>query len=165
MFRSKKINNINDIDPVSLALNASLVPRFDLKGETLPIRIVRYIDGDTIDAICVVEVMKATKTLTLTKKTNILVQLRCRIHGVDAAESKDPRGPEATKFLRHVCSSAGKSLDGKFYGRDCFGRELVELYIENESINSKLLSYTHPQYKHCFQKYDGKKRRKPFPPL
>lgn len=88
-------------------------------------RVVRVVDGDTV----------------------VLAQLgRTRLIGVDTPETVDPRRPvdprgvEATAFLRHLAEGRAVFVTFDREPRDRFGRTLAYLYLEDDTfVNGELV--------------------------
>lgn len=160
---NRKVKSILDINDDILTEKASKIPYFTMKDRFIPVKIVRIVDGDTVDLVCVVPVPKATVNLSFDKTIPMITKLRCRLRGIDAAEIKDPRGPVAATLLHSICMENKTQLYGQFGDNGMFGRKLVELFINSKSINNILLDHRDPFYGVCYQKYDGKRKRKPFP--
>lgn len=75
----------------------------------------RAVDGDTIDT----------------------GDERVRLLNIDAPESKQPHGAEATAFLQEMLAGAELRLDGN--KRDRYGRRLALVYADGVQVNRELV--------------------------
>ena len=79
------------------------------------VTITRVIDGDTVDVITQAGFLKRSQ------------KLRLRLYGIDAPESKQKGGAEATKHLRKIIGS-GKNILMETTGTDQYGRSIALIY-------------------------------------
>lgn len=161
--QTKEVESLNDVAEEDIGHYISNVNEISLKDQIRPVKIVNIVDGDTIDVITVIKMQKALKKYKDGSYVNVVIKVRCRLSGFDAAEKHDIRGPFATEFLKRLCEN--KPTKCYFKGKDKYGREIATLFVDNEDITNKVLEYNHPEYGPCFQRYDGVGRRKSFPKL
>lgn len=83
-------------------------------------KVVKINDGDTI-------------TILTENKENIKV----RLYGIDAPETKQDFGKASKQHLSNLI--AGKIIEVKSNGQDIYGRILSTIYINDIDINSKIV--------------------------
>ncbi len=88
--------------------------------EAVPARILRWIDGDTIDVRLEAEV------------PNLAQRERVRILGIDAPELGEPWAAEATRFLRELTMGKTVYLELDRQIRDAHSRLLAHVWVEGE---------------------------------
>jgi len=114
-------------------------------GILVPVKCVNVYDGDTV---------KLAFHL-FNDPANKIVVFPCRLIGIDTPEMKGPSKAEAIKardFLSNLCLN--KCLMAKFHTdvNEKYGRMLVELFVEDGSVNEKLIVGGYAK------KYDGGKK-------
>ncbi|MGR9546514.1 thermonuclease family protein [Priestia megaterium] len=91
------------------------------------IKITRVIDGDTV-----------VGTMHLLNDEIQLHNQHFRLWGVDTPERKEAGFNEATEFTRKLVDE--KTVTGKVYGKDAFGRWLTDIFIaDSEKTVSEVL--------------------------
>ena len=115
-------------------------PPFILRGNRLPCRILRVIDGDTVDLV--------TDAFPVIQGMH---RFRCRLAGIDAPEHKPLKSKpnrleeiaaahRSTEALDRRQKETNGVLLVDFQGADKYGRLLVILYdVNEESINQWLI--------------------------
>ena len=107
------------------------------------VRLCRVIDGDTVD------VKPAGWRSLFAKPTRI------RLYGIDAPESDQKGGSQATRQLRRIIGS-GRSLQLEVRDTDRYGRTVGLLYHKRQgrlnSCNRQMLAAGHA---HWYQRYGG----------
>lgn len=83
-------------------------------------KVIRVVDGDTFDIILPVE------------------KARIRLACIDAPESKQEYGKEATECLREAIE--GESVTLYMTGNDLYGRRIAIVYLNGKDINAYMLS-------------------------
>ncbi len=101
-------------------------------------KLIRVIDGDTIDA-------------SIDLGFDVWVKKRIRLHGIDAPESRTrdleekKRGIASTEFLRTLMEANSGDFIVRSEGVGKYGRCLGELFISSGSINQQLITEGHAQ--------------------
>ena len=124
--------------PLSAALSAVLMTTVLLlagaepaDGELRQIRIIRVTDGDTLTAI----------PRTGDDKENAAAPVTIRLYGVDAPETDQPGGTQATEFVMSWLE--GRTVVLREYDRDWYGRIIGEVFSkspeERRSLNEALV--------------------------
>ncbi len=94
----------------------------------------------------------------------LLVKLRIRLHGVDAADKDIPRKDAATQFARNWSARTGNRVWLQLMGYDCRSRVLGHLFPRMAgrplapdaiSLTKALLTYRHPRLGAVAQAYYG----------
>ena len=85
--------------------------------------VVRVVDGDTYDLL-----LARTVDFGFYLTTRNTWHVRVRLYGVDAWETRDPLGPQATADAAAWLEAAGDQLRADTYKADSFGRWLADLY-------------------------------------
>jgi endonuclease YncB( thermonuclease family) len=141
--------------------NTNLV-RFNLNGIETEATCVDIYDGDTFDLCFEITMNDLCKErhYTKTKKgccaktnnidTKIMLRMNCRLNGIDAAELKTDKGKEAKQIVYNILF--GKVIKIRLGQFDKYGRVLVDIFINNESLVDKLIK----DYPSFFNQYDGK---------
>ena len=100
-----------------------------------PAKLVKIVDGDTIDAIIDIGF-------------DISIKKRIRLWGINAPEtrSKDKnevkKGKKTKRRLKEILDLSDGKFNVIFHGRGKFGRYLGEIYVEQyeESVNKTLIN-------------------------
>lgn len=87
----------------------------------------RVIDGDTF-----------TGSLRIDPLNISIFGQRFRLYGVDTPERGDELYEEATVFAANLIEN--REITVSVYGRDSFGRLLTVVYLEDGTLNEKLLA-------------------------
>ena len=114
---------------LALLLGVLICPAQDISG-----RVVKITDGDTLT----IAVVKHSLTTGPTGKESLTVQVKVRLEGIDAPESKQPFGSKSKDFLGSFCF--GKDAQVNTTGKDRYGRTLGEVFVDGKSANKALLS-------------------------
>ena len=111
----------------------------------IPVKLVRVIDGDTV-------IVKNRGFRHLFSKKS---EIRIRLYGIDAPESKQKGGKESTRYLKKLIGS-GRTLHMKTTGQDKYSRTVALLYkgrtAETNSINRRMV---HDGQARWYQAYGG----------
>lgn len=125
-----------------IAASDRTTPKFNMTG-LKPGKIVHVYDGDTFHIVMSLH--------------NVPYRWNCRLTGVDTPElrSKDPREVQLAKQARDWAREklTDSLVEVDCYGFDKYGRVLVALSIENETVASMLISAG------LGRLYDGGKRQ------
>lgn len=70
-----------------------------------------------------------------------LLKDTARLNGINTPELKDKGGKEAKEFLERILPK--KAIPALVYGKDKFGRTLLDLYIDNNTASERLLKAGH----------------------
>jgi endonuclease YncB( thermonuclease family) len=118
-----------------LAATEINTPFNELKGLTLPCKVLSVHDGDTL-------------RIAILDERNTVTKVTCRMYGYDSPELRtDKHAVEAKLRLITESTSSGdfatntKLLDAEFLGRDKWGRELVKLHDVLGCINDRIVQY------------------------
>ena len=68
-------------------------------------------------------------------------EIKVRLYGIDAPESKQPGGPEATEFLRDLLLTETVSITT--HDVDRYGREVATVELRGQSVQEMLLERGH----------------------
>lgn len=163
-----KNDNIDDIPEDAI----DGLCHFHLSGLSGKGRIVRVIDGDTVEMMIYVPLVglihkqgqgrghRKLQAAALTRHSNVgfFSLFSCRLLGIDFAEHNTEQGAMGTKIMSEVY----KSLNNRVYYRtgkfDKYGRLLVNLYADAEykkSLNDMFLGVTFDGIGHVVEPYDG----------
>jgi endonuclease YncB( thermonuclease family) len=91
-----------------------------LAGSQVEGRVVKVLDGDTIDILSGLETR------------------RIRLYGVDAPEKKQDFGQVSKTFTASIC--AGKDVKVKIMDTDRYGRSIGLVYVDGVNLNEKLVA-------------------------
>ncbi len=91
----------------------------DVASEAYAAKVVRVVDGDTVDVEAEDE------------------RRRLRLAQIDAPESIQPHGPEATRALERL--TLGRPARVEPITVDRYGREVVELYVDGIHVNRRMV--------------------------
>ncbi len=193
-YRNIIINNIKlryNIKPLKIKKykNISKVPdeilkklkilSFSPSGIFTMTKVVNVIDGDTID-ICTLISLNELATQYFSKdgknmqssiayfaflNPKILIKVRCRLYGIDAAEKNTIEGKIIKKFSKNLYEKSNNIVYCYFLKSDKFGRVLVNIYQDEEKkhkINTMLLNHKDEKYGKLVVEYDGKTKNKEF---
>jgi endonuclease YncB( thermonuclease family) len=83
-------------------------------------RIIRVVDGDTV---------------ALQDESGVIHKIR--LAGIDAPESRQPFGPEATIFLRGLV--LGKQVKALAYKKDRYGRTIATIFFKGQDVNFAII--------------------------
>ncbi|WP_442876506.1 thermonuclease family protein [Enterobacter cloacae complex sp. ECC445] len=83
-------------------------------------KVVKVIDGDTVQIL-----------------DNQNSNIRVRLYGIDAPESKQPWGQKAKQALSNAV--AGKTVKVVEHGLDVYGRELGTIWLDGYDINASMV--------------------------
>ena len=93
-----------------------------VQAQTISGKVVRVIDGDTI------EILSGG------------TRYRIRLNGIDCPEKQQAYGNEATKFVMDLCLQ--KKVTAKIIGTDRYDRHLAEIILSNgHNLNRELVKY------------------------
>jgi len=95
---------------------------FELGKQWEGYKYIRVVDGDTI--------------MVQSKRNG--EETRLRVMGIDAPETRDCFGNEASLILQSLLY--GKKLSYQIFGRDGFGRFLGIVYANNDDISEKMVA-------------------------
>jgi len=113
--------SVRDLEPRQL----SKIPVFSFEGLEMETRIVRVLDGDTIDAVVYVPL----NVIPISSGTGgFFTTLRCRLAGIDCAEKNTPKGEIAVKHMIDLYAKYNNVVYAVFGKADKYGRQLVHLY-------------------------------------
>lgn len=128
--------------PSLASCSSDNTPRFTLEGQSHPAKILRVIDGDTVDMAF--------------SLMGHLFQFRVRLYGIDTPEKRpsksNPLREEEKKKAFHATEALKQyllGLDGlvtaQFHEADKYGRWLCELYhpLTQENINQWMIDQGH----------------------
>jgi endonuclease YncB( thermonuclease family) len=121
-----------------------VVPSTSLSAEPVAATLVRVVDGDTIEILILPPVANengTTETSPISGTTRMV-----RLHGIDAPESRQAGGAEATLFVREWMGSV-PDLMVEIESVDRYGRLVGEVFPPDSpdalSLNATLLAAGH----------------------
>lgn len=153
---------------------------FSFYGLKTKARLMYLVDGDTFDLafFCPLDIF--TQKSTEGKKTGarailstsgegpdegMILKVRCRLWGADAAEKRTVRGPIATQLFKDYTLADKNEKEWYVYiqcfGGDKYGRVLTRLFQDpnfEKPLEEKLLAYRHPIYGAVYNSYYGGKK-------
>lgn len=193
--RKPRIIACDDIDKISNDEIDRLQP-FRFANITIPARITYIVDGDTFDCAAILDPSLLAiptpikvgyrttigQTVTMCGSTSklhskMLIKLRIRLDGVDAAdcipdsnkkatktERKQMKGKKeaATEYVRKWANGSNNKIWLQLMGYDCRSRILGKLYQRTSNghkskgdLSEHMLRYRHPEYGKVAVPYDG----------
>lgn len=120
---------------------------FSLQGLRTKVRLLRILDGDTIDLAFFVPLnflADRRYSLPTSSSQGLFLRMVTRLYGVDAAEHDTKKGIVASLFLEKIALRQDGIFWMRVEGFEKFGRLLAALYLdENEEIalSDLLVSY------------------------
>jgi micrococcal nuclease len=105
------------------AADRTEIPEQDATADRLTGRVVRVIDGDTVDL--------------LVDQEDEPRQIRVRLEGIDAPEAGQPWGTRAAEYLSVLVH--GKTVEVLSIGEDRYGRVLGRIYIGDQRLDVNLV--------------------------
>lgn len=152
-----------DNDVASLTQDhLDVIPRFTLVGLTTKARVVKIIDGDTLDLVFYVSLEKLL-VLKIDAVGGFFTRWVTRISEYDAAESKTERGIIAKMMMCEKMLQLNNIVYIRVIKFEPHGRILADVYEDPEytkHIKHYFLDYTHPSLGKIAVPYDGGKRIK-----
>lgn len=138
------------------------LPIFSFDGLNTIAKIIRIIDGDTVDmAFYVPYVFLSKKGYIFRKDDNengFYTRVRCRLEGLDAAEHNTHEGIIASLYLEKILKPNKNYVWIQCRNADKYGRLLVNIYLDSNYINCiniMMCNYEHSEYGKVCKKYDG----------
>ena len=114
-----------------------------MKGKTLPVSVVKVIDGDSLR-------LKRSGMLGIFSR-----EFEVRMYGIDAPEYRQAMGPESRDAL--VKHMKGGQLIAEITAIDRYGRNVALIYHKKrgrrDSVNNAMV---HSGYAHWYGRYGGK---------
>lgn len=169
-------NNVSDrksLETKSHDLALKNLQQFTFKGIECYCEIIQVVDGDTISGLFDIPLAEfvsrdyvRVENFYDVRSPLITFKLRCRINGLDAAEKNTKEGQIAKMYTTQLLMN--KKLKCKLLGEDKYGRQLIDIYIENDtmiSTTAMMLNYKHKEYGSVYVKYDGKTKSEKFKEL
>ena len=98
------------------------IPEQDVRSDWLKGKVIRVIDGDTVDL--------------LVDEEDEPRQIRVRLEGIDAPEAGQPWGTRAAEYLSVLVH--GKTVEVLSIGEDRYGRVLGRIYIGDQRLDVNL---------------------------
>lgn len=114
-------------------------PKFSLKGRMMAGKIVRVVDGDTLDIVVVL--------------SSVLNKFNVRVAGIDSPEkrTKDKHEKElgitATQFVKTICENQVVLLE--MQGEDKYGRLLAHIYVDEFHMRNYLANLSWEALHEC----------------
>ena len=146
---------------------------FTLNGYKTAVRTIEVHDGDTVRFAFIIKLQELAKPVTRLEKgaieqdfrlfccqndVGMTVVMKCRLYGIDTAESNTAQGALATALLRALSEKNNDIFYANFLEFDKYGRPLVDLYFDvarKESVIEYLLRYRDPNLGVVAVKYNG----------
>lgn len=140
-----------DVDKISID-NLGSLSNLTLKGIRCNGVITRVVDGDTYEiALGVTVADLCYKTCCAMAHQSVLsetiiLKIKCRLKGVDAAEMKTEQGQEARELVIRWFQQRGNKVWVETEGNDKYGRILASVWdrTRKEDIGTYLLCYKGP---------------------
>lgn len=166
----------NDIEAIPNEILSSLC-NFKLVNLRVKAKVIYVVDGDTVDLAFFLPFEHLTRThlegrglnrrpvqpaLTFGHGTNaqsgMVVRYRCRLNGIDAAESKTQQGQLATRLMREKFTSLNNIVYIVGSAMDLYGRLLVDLYEDpgyQRNFTRYLIGIVDPVLGRIAEAYEG----------
>lgn len=163
-FKRKEIAKISNeiLDKISV---------FSLSGIEGEAKIIRVIDGDTVEVALFVQLEDLCKArpvgkkkllqspiFTLNREAIFLTKVKCRLNGIDTAEKNTAQGKKAKELMELQYTSLNNIVYLVASGFDKYGRLLVDLYTNSKKmvlINNHLINYVDPHLGKLAEPYFG----------
>lgn len=151
-------NDVSDLSQEHL----DIIPRFTLVGLSTKARVVKVIDGDTLDLVFYVS-LEQLLVLKMDVNGGFFTRWVTRITEYDAAESKTERGRIAKDMMCEKMLQLNNIVYIRVIKFEPHGRVLADVFEDPEytkHIKHYFLDYTHPTLGKIAVPYDGGKRIK-----
>lgn len=154
-FKSENSNVNNNLE--------TKLELFSFKDIRCECKIEKIIDGDTFVCsfkINYIDLENKSVIFIPVQDKNIFIylKLKCRLFGVDAAEKNTIQGQIATLLVSSILIP-NQIYNCLLHSSDKYGRQLITFYDSNDqNIQNKLISYSHPKHGKVYCEYDGKKK-------